>query len=73
MLALCACYVLSIWIGVFDSRTGKVYIGVKQIDGPTDILCVVGVNNVVTELRLSVCPDGRNRIVICYLFRHQDN
>ena len=37
-----------------DSRTGKVYIVVKQTAGPTDILCVVGVNNVVTEQRLWV-------------------
>jgi hypothetical protein len=36
--------------GAVDSRTGKVYIAVKQIAGPTDILlCAVGVNNVATE------------------------
>jgi hypothetical protein len=38
--------------GAVDSRTGKVYIAVKQTAGPTDILCGVGVNNVVTEQRL---------------------
>jgi hypothetical protein len=42
--------------GAVDSRTGKVYIVVKQIDGTTDILlCAVGVNNVATEQRLWVC------------------
>jgi hypothetical protein len=39
--------------GAVDSRTGKVYIVVKQIAGTTDILlCDVGVNNVATEQRL---------------------
>jgi hypothetical protein len=39
--------------GAVDSRTGKVYIVVKQIDGTTDILlCAVGVNNVATEQKL---------------------
>jgi len=35
--------------GAVDSRTGKVYIVVRQTAGSTDILGVVGVNNVATE------------------------
>jgi hypothetical protein len=41
-----------------ESRTFKVYIGVKQIAGPTDTLCVVGVNSVVTEHSFTVGPEG---------------
>jgi hypothetical protein len=51
--------------GAVDSRTGKVYIVVKQIAGPTDILCVVGVNNVVTVLSFRVSLEGRDWIVNC--------
>jgi hypothetical protein len=40
--------------GGFGSRNKKGYIVVKQTAGPTDILCVVGVNNVATEQRLRV-------------------
>jgi len=38
--------------GAVDSRVAEVYIAIKQIAGPTDILFVVGVIIVVTEKRL---------------------
>jgi hypothetical protein len=58
---LCAKYIE----GAVDSRTGKVYIGAKQIAGPTGILCVVGVNSVVIEHSFTVGPEGSDWNVNC--------
>jgi hypothetical protein len=46
--------------GAVDSTTGKVYIAVKQIAGPTDIFLCVGVNTVATEQRF--LESGRQQL-----------
>jgi hypothetical protein len=50
LVLLCAEYIE----GAVWSRTGNLYIAVKQIAGSTDILLFFGFNNIVTIQRLCV-------------------